>query len=162
MYRGSRSAAAHSRHAATRMTLSIGVAVVVVMALVVPVASASSSDVPPPDKTALLVAGSAVPTWHDADVEVIMNQFIAPTHPGQNIEPVAVTTPEEFWPITGAGLLACLALCPPSIWGPGGAAWPDEPWWKLSGLFDLTIDSRSGSGSPISRMRWPRTATTIW
>ncbi len=24
--------------------------------------------------------------------------------------------------------------------GSGAAAWPDEPWWKLSGLFDLTAD----------------------
>ena len=31
-----------------------------------------------------------------------MNQFIAPTHPGQNIDYVAVTTPEEAWPLTGA------------------------------------------------------------
>jgi hypothetical protein len=136
------------RRTATRMTVSIGVAVLLVIAPVVSVstASASSSDVPPSDKTALIMGGTTVPTWHDADVEVIMNQFIAPTHPGQTIEPVAVTTPEEFWPITGVGRLACLALCPPSIFGPGGAAWPDEPWWKLSGLFDLTIDQSVQAG----------------
>ena len=40
------------RRAATRMTVSIGVAVLVVIATVVPAstASASSSDVPPPEK----------------------------------------------------------------------------------------------------------------
>ena len=42
----------NAMYAATRLTMSIGVAVLLVMATVVPVASASSSDVPPPDKTA--------------------------------------------------------------------------------------------------------------
>jgi hypothetical protein len=116
------------RHTAKAVTVSIGVAVLVVMATVMPVASASSSDVPPPDKTALIMGGTTIPTWNDADVEVIMDQFIAPTHPHQTIKPVAVTTPNEFWPLTGLGRLACLALCDPSIFGPGGAAWPDEPW----------------------------------
>ena len=51
-----------------------------------------------------------------------------------------MTTPEEVWPLTGLFRLVGLALGPPSIFGPGGAAWPDEPWWKLSGLFDLTVD----------------------
>jgi hypothetical protein len=136
------------RRIATRMTVSIGVAVLVVIAPVVPVstASASSSDVPPPDKTALIMGGTSIPTWHDADVEVIMNQFIAPTHPGQTIEPVAVTTPEEGWPITGLIRLIGLALGPPSIFGPGGAAWPDEPWWKLSGLFDLDYEQSIQAG----------------
>ena len=75
-----------------------------------------------------------------------MNQFIAPTHPGQTIKPVAVTTPEEGWPITGLIRLIGLALGPPSIFGPGGAAWPDEPWWKLSGLFDLTSEQSIQAG----------------
>ena len=35
---------------------------------------------------------------------------------------------------------------PPSIFGPGGAAWPDEPWWKLSGLFELTYDQSIQAG----------------
>ena len=76
-----------------------------------------------------------------------MNQFIGPTHQGQTIKPVAVTTPEEFWPITGlvpAHLVVrsvTRAFC-----GPGGSAWPDEPWWKLSGLFDLTIDQSVQAG----------------
>jgi hypothetical protein len=136
------------RRTATRMTVSIGVAVLVVIAPVVPVstASASSSDVPPPDKTALIMGGTSIPTWNDADVEVIMNQFIAPTHPGQTIEPVALTTPEEGWPITGLIRLIGLALGPPSIFGPGGAAWPDEPWWKLSGLFDRDYEQSIQAG----------------
>ena len=57
-----------------------------------------------------------------------------------------MTTPEEFWPITGLVRLVGLALGPPSICGPGGPAWPDEPWWKLSGLFDLTFDQSIQAG----------------
>ena len=49
------------------------------------------------DSTALIVGGTTCPT-PDADVEVIMNQFITPTHPGQTITPVAVTAPGEVWP----------------------------------------------------------------
>ena len=85
---------------ATRMTVSIGVAVLVVMATVVPVstASASSSDAPSPDKTALIMGATTIPTPDEFWVESVMNQFIAPTHPDQTIKPVAVTTPEELWP----------------------------------------------------------------
>src|SRR6478672_13902666 len=64
-------------------------------------AFAEPSDAPSADSTALLVCGGGCPTWHEAAVKVIMNQFITPTHPGQTITPVAVTTPSEFWPITG-------------------------------------------------------------
>ena len=111
------------RRTATRMTVSIGVAVLVVIATVV---LALVSTVSPAvklfaDSTALILGGSAVPTPDNFYVETVRNHFIAPTHPG-HINYVAVTTPEEFWPITGVGRLACLALCPPSIWGPGGAA----------------------------------------
>ena len=134
---------------ATRMTVSIGVAVLVVMATVVPASTVSASAVGRTVRrltTALIMGGTTIPTPDDAYVEVIMNQFIAPTHPGQTIEPVAVTTPEEVWPITGLLRLLWLALGPPSIFGPGGAAWPDEPWWKLSGLFDLTYDQSIQAG----------------
>jgi hypothetical protein len=136
------------RRAGTRMTVSIGAAVLVVMAPVVP---APVSTVPPAvklsaDSTALIMGGTTIPTWNGADVEVIMNQFIAPTHPGQTIEPVAVTTPEEGWPITGLIRIIGLALGPQSIFGPGGAAWPDEPWWKLSGLFDLDYEQSIQAG----------------
>ena len=130
------------------MSVSIGVAVLV-MATVVPV---PVSTVSPPvrlststDSTALIMGGTAIPTPDDYLVELIKNQYIAPTHPGQDINYVAVTTPEEFWPITGLRLIAP-AIASPRIWGPGGAAWPDEPWWKLSGLFDLTIDQSIQAG----------------
>jgi hypothetical protein len=95
------------RAIATRMTASIGAAALVGMAPVVSASSvsASASDVPPPDKTALLMGGTTIPTWNDADVAVIMGQFIAPTHSDHTIAPVAVTTPQEFWPVTGLGRL---------------------------------------------------------
>jgi hypothetical protein len=134
------------RRTAMRMTVSIGVAALVAMAPVLPVASASSSDVPPPDKTALIMGGTTIPTPGDAYVETVKNQFIEPTHPGQDINYVAVTTPEEFWLITGAFRLLALALGPPEPWGLGGPAWPDVPLWKLSGLFDLTFDQSVQAG----------------
>ncbi len=90
--------------------------------------------------TALILGGTTIPTPDDYLVELITNQYIAPTHPGQDIKYVAVTTPAEVWPVTGFFRLLGRAFGPPSIWGHGGAAWPDEPWWKLSGLFDLTLD----------------------
>ena len=136
------------RRTAMRMTVSIGVAVLVVMAPVLPVASASSLDVPPPDRTALIIGPTTIPTPDRYMVDIIKNQYIAPTHPGQDIDYVAVTTPEEWWPITGLSRLIVSVFGDPRIWGPGGAGWPDEPWWKLSGLFDLTIDQsvRAGVG----------------
>ena len=85
------------------MSVSIGVAVLVVMATVVPVpmASASSSDVPPSDRTALILGGTSIPTPDQAYLEIVKNQSIGPTHPGETIKYIAVTTPEECWPITG-------------------------------------------------------------
>ena len=140
------------RHAATRVTVSIGVAVGVVMATVVPVstASASSSDVPPPDKTALILGGAGLPTPNDYYVETVRNQYIAPTHPGQVIDYKAVTTPEEIWPITGLVPLLGLGLLAvdPQHISPElvAAFFPDEPLWKLSGLFDLTADQSLQAG----------------
>jgi hypothetical protein len=136
------------RRAATRMTVSIGVAALVVAATAVPVPVSTVSPAVKlsADTTALFVCGGACPTFHDADVEVIMNQFITPTHPGQTITPVAVTTPGEAWPLTGILRLIGLAFADPRLFGPGGAGWPDEPWWKLSGLFDLTGDQSVQAG----------------
>jgi len=59
------------------------------------------------------------PTPDDAYIETVRNQFIAPTHPGQEINYVAVTTPEELWPVIGVARLLGLALGPP-MW----AWWP--------------------------------------
>jgi hypothetical protein len=129
-----------------RAAVSVGVAVLVVSAPALLAPTASASDAPLPDMTALMMGATTGPTLKDDDVRAIMNQFIAPTHPGRTIKPVAVTTPEEFWPITGLLRVVCRAVCDPRIFGPGGAAWPDEPWWKLSGLFDLTFDQSVQAG----------------
>jgi len=92
------------------------------------------------------MGGGTVPTPDDYLVELIKNQYIAPTHPGQDIGYVAVSTRMEAWPITGFARLMGFLLGPQEVWGPGGAGWPDEPWWKLSGLFDLTLDQAVRAG----------------
>jgi pimeloyl-ACP methyl ester carboxylesterase len=136
------------RHTATRVTVSIGVAILVVTATVVstPIPTVSPGVKLSADSTALILGGSSVPTPDDYYIETVKSHLLAPTHPGQNINYVAVTAPMEVWPLTGIGRLVWLALGPPSIWGPGGPGWPDEPWWKLSGLFDLTIDQSVRAG----------------
>jgi hypothetical protein len=132
---------------ATRTAVSIGVAVLVVMATVVPASTVSPAVKLSADSTALLLCGTACPTWNDAHVEVIKNQFIAPTHPGQDIDYVAVTAPMEAWPITGLlRVLGLLGFGDPGCGRPGGDCWPDEPLWKLSGLFDLTTDQSIQAG----------------
>ena len=136
------------RRNATRVSVSIGAAALVVTAAVAaaPVSTESPAVKLSADSTALLVCGTSCPTFHDADIEIIMNQFITPTHPGQTLTPVAVTTPAEAWPLTGVLRLLGLAVGDPRLFGPGGAGWPDEPWWKLSGLFDLTGDQSIQAG----------------
>ena len=134
--------------AGARMTVSIGAAALVVAATAGPgSASTASPEVQlSADATALLVCGTTCPSWHDTDVEIIMNQFITPSHPAHAITPVAVTTPSEAWPITGIFRLLGLPLGDQSFFGSGGAAWPDVPWWKLSGLFDLTTNQSVRAG----------------
>lgn len=136
------------RRVATRMTVPIGVAALVVAATVVPAPGSTGSPAVKlsSDTTALLVCGDSCPTWHESDVEIIMNQFITPTHLGQTITPVAVTTPSEAWPITGLLRLIGVAFGDSRVFGPGGSAWPDQPWWKLSGLFDLLSDQSVQAG----------------
>jgi hypothetical protein len=150
------------RRTATRMTVSIGVAVLVVMTSVLPVASASSSDVAPPDKTALIMGASTIPTPDEFWVDSVMNQFIAPTHPDQTIKPVAVTTPEEGWPLTGILRLLFSAFGPPEIWGPVAQRGRMSRGGNSRGCSTALSISRYGSGWLIWRRRWPHTATTIW
>ena len=133
----------HLGYAATRITVSMGAAVLVVTAtvLLAPVSTVSPALELSADSTALILGRTSVPTPDDAYVEIVKNQYIGPTHPGQDINYVAVTTPQEFWPLSALLFrLPGLVLGPREIWGPGGPGWPDEPWWKLSGLFDLTVD----------------------
>ena len=136
------------RRTAARMTVSIGVAVLVVLATVVPVpvASASSSDVPPSDRTALVLGGTTIPTPDQAYLDAVRDHSIGPTHPGETIEYVAVTTPEEFWPVTGAYPHRWSHDRAPDVAGFDGPVWPDEPLWKLSGLFDLPFDQSVQQG----------------
>jgi hypothetical protein len=89
---------------ATRMAVSIGVAVLVVSTVVPapPVSpevrlAASTAPCTDTDVTCALIMGfTSLPTPDDYFMETVTNQFIAPTHPGQTITPVAVTTPEEL------------------------------------------------------------------
>jgi hypothetical protein len=127
------------RFTATRLTASIAAAALVVTAAAASLPASPSVKLSA-DSTALLMGATGGPTLTDADVALVMNQFITPTHRNQTINPVAVTTPEEFWPFTGLLRLIGVVGGDPRLFGPGGAAWPDEPWWKLSGLFDLTMD----------------------
>jgi PE-PPE domain len=139
----------HLYHAATRITASIGAAVLVVTAtvLLAPTSTVSPALKLSADSTALILGRTSVPTPNDAYVETVKNQYIAPTHPGQDINYIAVTTPQEFWPLSALLFrLPGLVLGPREIWGPGGPGWPDEPWWKLSGLFDLTVNQSLHAG----------------
>ena len=139
----------HFDHAATRITVSIGAAVLVVTAtvLLAPASTVSPALKLSADSTALILGRTSVPTPNDAYVEIVKNQYIGPTHPGQDINYIAVTTPQEFWPLTALLFrLPGLVLGPREIWGPGGPGWPDEPWWKLSGLFDLTVNQSLHAG----------------
>lgn len=99
------------------------------------------------DRTALILGGTSGPTPDDTYIDIVASQFIAPTHPGQDVDYVAVTTPEELWPVTGLLRLVGFALGDRRLFGPGGMAWPDEPLWKLSGLFDLTADRSVEQGA---------------
>ena len=137
----------NAKHIGRVGALAIAMGVGIAVATTPAVAFAESK----PDLTALIMGGTTIPTPDDYMVELIKNQYIAPTHPCSDIECPdieykAVTTPQEGWPLTGLLRLLGLATGPPSIWGPGGAGWPDEPWWKLSGLFDLTIGQSLQAG----------------
>lgn len=125
------------RSTATRVAVSIGAAALVATGAAAPLPVSPAVKLSA-DSTALLVCGGACPKFDDASVDIVMNQFITPTHPGETITPVAVTTPSEYWPLTGVLRLVGLAFGDPRLTGLGGPSWPDEPWWKLSGLFDLT------------------------
>ncbi|PRC45852.1 hypothetical protein C6A85_93070, partial [Mycobacterium sp. ITM-2017-0098] len=137
------------RSSVPRLTRSIGIAVPAVVASVVlvMVSMVSPAVKLSADTTALVLCGTTCPTPDDTYVDIVKNQYIVPTHPGQDIDYVAVTTPQEFWPLTGFMRLLGLVLGDQRIFGPGGPAWPDEPWWKLSGFFDLTANQSLQTGA---------------
>jgi len=110
-------------------------------------ASAATPRCTPTDATCALIMGfTSLPTPDKIYIEAVGTQYIAPTHSGRIIEYIPVTTPEEAWPLTGGIRLGCALVGSRSLCGPGGAAWPDEPWWKLTGLFDLTYDQSNEVG----------------
>ncbi|GAY15078.1 PE-PPE domain-containing protein [Mycobacterium sp. shizuoka-1] len=127
---------------ARQLSLSIGSAVMAVATTVIPAAAADE-----PDRTALIVCGTTCPTPDATFIDVVKNQYIAPTHPGEDIAYVPVTTPQQMWPVTGIMRLIGLALGDPRLFGFGGPAWPDESVWKLSGLFDLTANQSLQAGA---------------
>ena len=138
------------RRTATRMSVSIGVAVLVAATVMpLPTALASERPPPPPDRTALVLCGTTCPTPDPASIEAVRNRFIGPTHPGENIKYIAVTAPMEGGPITGVLRLILLVGADPKLAGFDGPAWPDEPLWKLSGIFDLNLDQSTQAGVPI-------------
>ena len=147
------------------MTVSIGVAVLVVMATVVlALVSTVSSAVRLSASTALILGGTSIPTPNDYYVEVVKNQYIQPTRPGQDIQYIAVTTPEEFWPVTGLFRLAglALALVDPRMSGLVAPQFPESRGGSSPGSSISPSISRSRPGWPIWSRRWPSTATTIW
>jgi len=82
---------------------SVGVAVLaVLMAVALALASTITSAVQLLASTALIMSGTFTPTPPPAFIDMAKNHFILPTHPGEDIDPfLAVTTPEEAWPVTG-------------------------------------------------------------
>jgi hypothetical protein len=129
---------------ARHIGISIGIAVVAATVTVTPPAAAAE---PPPDRTALVLCGTTCPTPDDVYLDIVKNQYISPTHPGQDIAYLPVTAPQQMWPITGIFRLVGLAFGDPRLFAPGGPAWPDEPWWKLTGLFDLTANQSLQTGA---------------
>ena len=48
-----------------------------------------------PDRTALVLGGTTVPTPDQAYLDAVRDHFVGPTHPDQTIEYVAVTAPDD-------------------------------------------------------------------
>lgn len=95
------------------------------------------------DSTALIVCGLGCPTPDAYFVDSMMNQFVTPTHPGQTLTPVGVTGPTDSFPILGILRLVVTLTGDPKV---VSNLWPDEPWWKLTGFFDLTSDQSVAAG----------------
>ena len=129
------------RIGALAVTLGVGIAVAAAPGVAMAEAADSS------DSTALMLGGTGIPTWNDADVEVIMDQFIAPTHPGQTIKPVAVTTPNELWPAGPWAAWSALRSVRQAS-GPGGSGWllDDHAVVEIVGTVLRTVDQSVQAG----------------
>ncbi len=128
-----------------RMTVSIGAAVLAAVTALTP--AAASAEEAPPDKTALILCGTTCPTPDQTYIDIVRDQYIGPLYPDLVIDYVPVTTPQQMWPLTGALRLLGLAFGDRRLFGPGGPAWPHEPLWKLTGLFDLTANQSLKMGA---------------
>jgi hypothetical protein len=110
----------------------------------------------------LIIGATTIPTPDEFWVASVMNQFIAPTHPDQTIEPVVVTTPEEMGPSRGS---TASSLARSGLRKSGGLV-AQRGRMSRGGNSRGSSTSRgispSGPGSPTWSRRWPTTATTIW
>jgi hypothetical protein len=114
------------------------------------------------DTTALIMCGTTCPTPDEFWVESVKNQFVAPTHPGQDIDYVGVTAPMEFWPITGLFRLVLLAVGPLNYGGLVARGGRMSRGGNYPGSSTSPPINRCRPGRTIWRRRWPRTAMTIW
>ena len=145
-------------------------AVLVVMATVVPVSTVApevrlgvkrvyGTDV----DGALIMGGTTGPTPDDAYIEVCQE----PVHRADSSGPGhRVRRGDDARGVVAHHAGSCASSGSrwgPRLWGFGGPAWPDAPWWKLSGLFDLTIDQSVQAGvADLEDAMAEHPATTIW
>ena len=83
------------------LSVALGIGFAATVAPAAALAEPADSGEDPLPRTALIMGGTTVPTPDAYLVELIKNQYIAPTHPHQEINYVALTTPEEGGPVTG-------------------------------------------------------------
>lgn len=93
--------------------------------------------------TALVMCGTTCPNAGQALADETNERFLTPLYPGLTIVPVPITTPNEIWPLTGILRLVLTPTGDPEL---VEYAWPDQPLWKLTGLFDLTLDRSVAAG----------------
>ncbi len=108
---------------------------------------------PPPDKTALVLGGTTIPTPDQAYLDAVRDLFVEPTHPGQHIDYVAVTTPEEGWPLTGVVRLILLVTGPPSLVGLDGPCGPTSRGGNSRGCSTSHTINRTRLGTKRRQQR---------
>ena len=113
--------------------------------------------------TALILGGTTVPTPDDYQVELIRHRYVGPTHPGRDIDYVAVTTPAECWPVTGLFRLPRSGVRALIAFGDAAASVARPTVVETFGPVRPHLRPfRSRSGWPSWSRRWPSTATTLW
>ena len=96
----------HAKYVARVGALAVTAVVVMTTAAPAPVSAAT---------TALIMCGTTCPTPDAWFIDKVRDEYIAPTHKGQEIDYVPVTTPEEAWPIAGLLRLVALAVADPHL-----------------------------------------------